>query len=264
MPKNLSMTEYVILIAFVTSIGAMGSDIMLPALDEMGRDLGVENPNDVHFAITSFFLGMAFGQLVVGPLSDSYGRKPVIFWGYVTFIAGCALSYWAESWDVMLAGRILQGLGAATPRIAATALVRDEYEGRAMAKVMSVVMAVFIFVPIIAPTFGLGLIKLGGWQMTFIGLAGMAVLAALWFQTRQRETLAPEKRLPFRLVPLWQGAVEVMRSRVAVGYTVASGMITGAFFGYLGSAQQVFEQTFQTGDLFVAFFALASTSIGAA
>ena len=263
-PKRQSTTEYIALIALLISIGAMGTDLMLPALDVIGLELAVANENDVHLIVTAFFLGMAAGQLLVGPLSDSIGRKPVIYMGYGVFIIGCLLSMVTSDWVLMLAGRILQGLGAAAPRIVTVALVRDEFEGRAMARILSIVMAVFIIVPIVAPALGQGLIHLGGWRATFAGLTGLAVLATLWFALRQPETLPASKRRPFRFTDIWMGIGEIVRTRVALGYTIATGLMYGMFVGYLGSAQQIFRDTFKSGDLFVVYFAIASASLGAA
>ncbi|MEM6460418.1 MAG: multidrug effflux MFS transporter [Pseudomonadota bacterium] len=252
------------LVAFLISIGAMGTDLMLPALDAIGRDLSVANPNNTHFIVTAFFLGMAVGQLVVGPLSDSIGRKPAIILGYGVFLCGCFLSMFAENWALMLIGRVLQGLGAAAPRIVTIALVRDEYEGRAMARIMSIAMSIFILVPILAPAVGQGLIYLGGWRMTFAGLAVLAIVATVWFGLRQPETLPVSGRRPFRGVFIWNGIREILRTRVALGYTIATGCMYGVFVGYLGSAQRIFTVTFGVGDLFALYFALSAASIGIA
>lgn len=257
-------TEYILLVAFLISIGALGTDMMLPALDVIGAELRAPHANDVHFMVTAFFLGMAAGQLVVGPLSDSYGRKPVIHAGYGLFVVGCLMSMVTESWEIMLAGRVLQGLGAAAPRIVTVALVRDEYEGRAMARIMSIVMAAFIVVPIIAPAAGRGLMYLGGWRLTFVCLAALAVAVSLWLAARQPETLAPQDRRPFRPAGIWAGMVEIFRTRTALGYTIATGLVYGMFVGYLGSAQQVFQGVLGVGDLFVVYFAVAAASLGAA
>ncbi len=262
--QRLPSAGYVVLLAVLISIGAMATDVMLPALDVIGMALGASDPNDVHLVVTAFFLGMAAGQLLVGPLSDSFGRKPVIYAGYGVFVLGCVISMTTDSWALMLAGRVLQGLGAAAPRIVTVALVRDEYEGRAMARVMSIVLAVFIMVPIIAPALGQGLIHLGGWRLTFAGLAVLGIAVSLWFGARQPETLAPAERRAFRLSSIGRGVVEIFGTRVAFGYTIATGLIYGAFIGYLGSTQQIFEGVFGVGDLFAAYFALAAASLGVA
>ena len=268
MPKpatqKASSAEYIVLVAFLISIGAMGTDLMLPALDVIGLELGAPNENDVHLIVTAFFLGMAAGQLIVGPLSDTFGRKPVIHIGYALFVVGCLLSMFTESWTMMLMGRILQGVGAAAPRVVTVALVRDEFEGRAMARILSVVMAVFIIIPIIAPAVGQGLIYVGGWEATFAALSLLAVVVSLWLHVRQPETLPVAHRRPLQINTIWSGLTEVVKTKVALGYTIAAGLISGVFIGYLGSAQQIFQDTFAAGELFVVYFALASAAIGAA
>jgi DHA1 family bicyclomycin/chloramphenicol resistance-like MFS transporter len=186
--------EYILLVALIMSTGAMGTDIMLPALSVIGADLAVPNPNDVHSIVTMFFLGMAVGQLLVGPLSDAFGRRPLIFVGYTLFVLGSVVAALTESWSMMLVARMLQGVGASAPKIVAVALIRDQYEGRAMARIMSIVTAVFILVPIIAPAIGQGLIWAGGWRFTFVGLSALSISVAIWFALRLPETLAQENR----------------------------------------------------------------------
>lgn len=253
--------EYIILIAMLSSVVALGTDIMLPGLSIIGTDLNVADPNSVHYIVATFFFGFALGQLLVGPLSDSFGRKPVVYAGFGLFVIGCGLSLFAETWTAMLVGRALQGLGAAA-RIVTIALVRDEYSGRPMARIMSIVFAVFILVPMIAPAIGQGLIYLGGWRLTFVALAVFASVLGLWFAVRQPETLAPENRRAFSAAVILGGYKEVLFSRIAFGYTLAAGLIFGAFMGYLGSAQQIFREVFLVGDLFAVYFAVAAAAIG--
>jgi len=255
--------EYIVLIALLSSIVALGTDIMLPALTTIGEELGAPNPNAVHYIVTVFFLGFGLGQFVVGPLSDSFGRKPVVYGGFLLFVLGCACSIFLESWTAMLVGRALQGLGASA-RIVTIALVRDEYEGRPMARIMSIVFSVFILVPMIAPAIGQVLINLGGWRLTFVGLALFAITLALWFGIRQPETLANAHRRPFRLRNIAVGYKEAASNRVCFGYTLSAGLIFGAFTGYLGTAQKIFQEIFEVGDLFALYFGIAAASIGIA
>ena len=263
-PPRPAFAEYIALVALLISIGALGTDIMLPALEAISADLGAPKLTDGHYIVSAFFLGMAGGQLIVGPLADSFGRKPVIYAGYGVFVLGCLVSAFTESWAIMLAGRVLQGFGAAGPRIVTVAMVRDEYEGRAMARIMSIVMAAFIIVPVVAPALGQGLILLGGWRSTFAGLVVLALAVVGWFALRQRETLAPEDKRAFRLGDIAAGLREILRTRVALGYTLTAGLMYGMFVGYLGAAQQIFQGVFGVGELFAAYFALASTALGAA
>lgn len=261
---SLSRPEFVTLLALMTSIVALATDIMLPALDRIGQDLGVADPNDPQLVISSLFAGFAVGQILAGPLSDTFGRRPVILAGYVVFLLGCVMSLFTESFEVMLAGRVLQGLGAAGPRIVAVALVRDGYEGRAMAQILSVIMAVFIIVPAIAPAIGQVIILGAGWRATFGFLLLVAVLTSVWFMTRQTETLAREDRRPFKPGAILAGIAEAFGYRVTVGAILAMGCVFGPFLGYLSAAQQIFQQTYGTGEWFPAWFASAALCIGAA
>jgi DHA1 family bicyclomycin/chloramphenicol resistance-like MFS transporter len=256
--------SYLAIMALLTSIGALTTDIMLPALGVIGRDLGVGDINNTTLIITAFFLGMAIGQLVVGPLADSYGRKPVVLVGYALFIIGCLLSMVAESWALMVVARIFQGIAAAAPRVIAVAIVRDEYTGRVMARIMSIIMAVFILTPIMAPLLGQGLIYIGGWRATFAGLILVALPTAWWFHRSIPETLPPARRRPFTLRAIGRGIVQICRSRVTVVYMLAMGFIAGPFIGYLGTARQIFQDVYGVGDMFVVYFAVGSISAGVA
>lgn len=262
--KPLSIPEFVTLLAMMTSILALSIDAMLPALGEIGAELKLANSNDAQLVISAMFLGFAFGQIIAGPLADSYGRKPIIYGGYVIFIAGCLLSILATDFNWMLAGRVLQGLGAAAPRIVSLALVRDCYEGRAMARIMSIVMVIFILVPAIAPAIGQGIMLVAHWRAIFALLLGMALVAFVWFAFRQPETLALEARRKFSIVNILGGIREAIGYRSMTGYTVSAGIIFGAFLGYLNSAQQVFQTTYETGHWFAAYFGCSALAIGAA
>jgi len=262
--KPIANGEFVALLAMMISIVALSTDVMLPGLDVIGRDLAVADLNDTQLVISSLFVGYAFGQMLAGPLSDAYGRKRVIYAGYVVFIIGCLLSAFATSFSMMLIGRVLQGFGAAAPRIVSIALVRDRYEGRAMAQIMSFVMAVFIIVPAIAPAIGQGVMMLSGWRMTFGLLIAMAIISFIWFAWRQPETLPENARREFSFAGVWSGIVEACHYRAAVGYTIAAGLIFGAFLGYLSSAQQIFQVSFKTGSFFPLYFGGAALAIGAA
>ena len=262
--KPLPLPEFVTMLAMMISILALSIDAILPALGQLGKDLNLENPNDAQLVLSAMFLGFAVGQIWAGPMSDSFGRKPVIYLGYVIFIAGCLISMVATEINLMLIGRFLQGLGAAAPRIVSIALVRDGYEGREMARIMSIVMAIFILVPAIAPAIGQGVMLIADWRSIFTLLLVMAIVAFAWFALRQPETLSMEDRRAFSLKNIISGVWEVMQFRIVTGYTIASGIIFGAFLGYLNSAQQIFQTTYHTGELFAVYFGVAALAIGLA
>ena len=256
--------EFVPLIALLMSLVALAIDAMLPALPAIGHDLGAPRPNDAQFVITSLFLGLGLGQMLFGPLSDRIGRKPAIHVGLVLFMAGCLVSIFASTFEAMIAGRVLQGIGVAGPRIVTVALVRDQYEGRRMARLMSFTMAVFILVPTVAPALGQGILWLGGWRAIFTTFFAIAAVAFAWFALRQPETLPGARRRPFSPRVIGQGVLEVLRIRAALGYTLATGFVFAPFVAYLSSAQQIFQEAYGTGALFPVWFGVLALAIGCA
>ena len=259
----LRTAEFVPLVGLLMSLVALAIDAMLPALPAIGSDFGVSRPNDVQLVIMSLFLGLGIGQLLFGPLSDSIGRKPAVHAGLVLFMIGCLVSIFAPTFEVMIAGRVLQGIGVAGPRIVTMALVRDQYEGRMMARLMSFAMAVFIMVPTIAPALGQGLLILGGWRAIFVTFLVISAIVFAWFALRQPETLPADKRRPFSPRAIGQAVGEIMRIRTALGYTIATGFVFAPFVAYLGSAQQIFQESYGTGALFPLYFGVLALSFGA-
>ena len=256
--------EFVPLVALLMSLVALAIDAMLPALPAIGRDLEVARRNDVQLVVTAVFVGLGLGQIVFGPLSDRIGRKPAIQAGLVLFMAGCLMSIFAPTFEGMIAGRVLQGVGAAAPRVVVVALVRDRYEGRRMARLLSFAMAVFILVPAIAPALGQGIQWLGGWRAIFVVFFAVAAASFAWFGLRQPETLPPARRRPFTPRIVGAGMLEVLRNRAALGYTFATGFVFALFVAYLSSSQQLFQEAYRTGALFPLYFAVLALAIAAA
>ena len=258
----LGAGEFVPLIALLMALVALSIDAMLPALPDIGSDLGAAQRNDVQLIVTALFLGLGVGQLLFGPLSDFIGRKPAICAGLALFMAGCIVSILAPSFEAMLAGRVLQGIGVAAPRIVSVALVRDQYEGRRMARIMSFAMAVFILVPTLAPALGQGIMWIADWRAIFVTLFGTAAIAGIWLMVRQPETLPAERRLRFSIRVLARSVVEVLKCRPALGCTFALGFAFAPFVAYLSVAQQVFQDTYGVGSLFPAYFGGLALAFG--
>ncbi len=258
------MAEFVTVMALMISLVALSIDAMLPALGAIGSDLNTASDNDRQLVIGMLFFGMAVGQLVFGPVSDSTGRKPVIFFGVSVFVVGCVISAFSETFFAMLVGRFLQGIGAAAPRNVIVAMIRDCYEGDAMAQITSLIMAVFILVPMVAPSLGQGILWVADWRAIFIVLLLLAIAAQIWFSLRQPETLPVEKRRQFSLGQLWWALLEVCKNRNAIAYTLAASFVFGAFVGYLASSQQILQEQYQTGEAFALYFALIAASLGLA
>ncbi|MFA9420776.1 MAG: multidrug effflux MFS transporter [Gammaproteobacteria bacterium] len=263
-PARPGFTEFVVLMAFIISLVALSIDAMLPALPEIATDLAFERPNDGQFIISMLFVGMGFGQIVFGPLSDSIGRKPAINIGFLVFIIGCLVSIFARDFNDMMLGRLLQGLGAAGPRVVATALVRDCYKGREMARVMSFVMTIFILVPVIAPAIGQVIIAYLDWHSIFILFLILAIIALTWFSIRQPETLPKDRRIRFSVTQMISDIKTIVSIPAAIGYTITMGFIFGAFVGYLSSSQQIFQVQYALGNQFPVYFGVLAASIGLA
>ena len=256
--------EFVALMAMLTALVALSIDMVLPALPAIGASLGVARANDNQLVLSLLFLGFGVGQLFYGPFSDAAGRKPAAFVGLTVFTAGCSLALLSQTFPMMLAGRLLQGIGVAGPRTMTIALVRDRFEGREMARVMSLVTAFFILVPIIAPALGQAVLGAFGWRAIFVVYLVMGLITSVWFGLRQEETLPPARRIPFSLPRLAAAARQAVTNRMTVCYTVAAGFVFGAFLGYLTSAQQILQEQYALGPRFPLYFAVLAVAIGGA
>lgn len=258
----MSFAEFIVLMAMMMSMTALSIDAMLPALSIIGDDLGVQDPNKNQLTISALFLGLAFGQLVYGPISDSTGRKLPLYGGLTIFILGSLISVFATNLSIMIIGRTIQGLGLASPRTVSLAMIRDQFKGREMAKVMSFVMMIFILVPTVAPGLGQLILLFANWKAIFIFIMMMALLILIWFGTRMHETLAEENRIPFSFQRIKKSLIEIFSSKVALGYTITAGLVSSAFIGFLNSAQQIFQDQYNLGEKFPIYFGILAMSIG--
>ena len=260
--QRRSQVEFIVLMAALMSIVALSIDAVLPALPDIGDFLSVKDATDNPKLITSIFLGLGIGQLIFGPLSDSFGRKPIVYIGFVVFIIASIICVTTKSFEMMLFGRILQGVGLASPRTMCIAMVRDSYSGDYMAKVLSFVVMIFILIPVIAPSLGQFLINHYHWHSIFIFNLGFGVLVMLWFWIRQPETLKPQYKISYRLSIFKTGTIAFFRIKPAVIYTILSGLITGSFMVYLSTSQRIFEQQYNMKEEFPLIFASLAISVG--
>ncbi|RUP08491.1 multidrug effflux MFS transporter [Hyphomicrobium sp.] len=257
-PLQISFVEFVCLIAALMAITALSIDIMLPALPQIAATFGVEKENDRQLVIILYLAGFSMGQIFFGPLSDNLGRKRVLMTGLAIFILGTIGAILAGSFEMLLLARVVQGLGAASPRIIAVAVVRDLYSGRQMARVMSFAMVVFIMIPVFAPSVGQAVVLFSSWQWIFFVLLVMAVSAAIWSGMRLPETARPALGVE-KAMTLRASVLAAVSNGQTVGYGAAGGFMFGCLLAYVASAQQVFVGVFGLGDIFpVIFGALAS------
>ena len=252
--ERLSQPEFVALMAMLFSTIAFSIDAMLPALPEIAGELTPGAPNRAQLIVTSFVLGMGLGTLVTGPLSDAVGRKPVILGGAALYMAGAALAWAAQSLELVLAARVVQGLGAAAPRVVALAIIRDLYAGRGMARIMSFMMLIFTLVPALAPALGAGIIWAAGWRGIFAAFLVFSAVGTAWLALRQAETLPPDRRRPFRPAALAAGVREILTTRIVALAIAAQALCFGMLFATLSSVQQVFDVAFGRGDSFYLWF----------
>ena len=254
--------EFVALMASLMSIVALSIDALLPALPEISSTLGVTDPNDNQLLITMIFLGLGFGQLLFGPLSDSFGRKPIVFIGFIVFIIASVICITTKDFEIMIIGRVLQGVGLSSPRSLALSMIRDSYSGDYMAKIISIVVMFFILIPVVAPTLGQLLISFFDWKSIFYFNLFIGVLIMFWFWKRQPETLPKEKRIKFSSHLFIDGTKEFFKHKQAVAFTFVSGFITGSFMVYLSTSQQIFQEQYNLAEMFPYIFASLAISVG--
>lgn len=263
--KNIKISiEFVALMASLMSIVALAIDALLPALSIIGRAVNSNETTDNQLLITMIFLGLGCGQLLFGPLSDSFGRKPIVYMGFVIFLVASLICIYAETLEIIIIGRILQGIGLSAPRTISISIIRDSYKGDYMAKIMSFVTVIFILVPIIAPALGKFILKIYSWQAIFYAQLIFAAIIGIWFWKRQKETLKEEFKVKFSSHIFVDGLKELLKFKETLAFTIISGLITGAFLVYLSSSQQIFEIQYGLSDEFPYIFAGLAITVGLA
>ena len=247
--------EFVLLMAALMASNALAIDVMLPALPAIGRSLDVLQDNQRQLVITFYLLGFGAAQLFYGPVADRFGRKPLLIgcMGFYAIFAG--LSGIAGSMDLLLAARFAQGMAAAGTRVLVVAIVRDRFHGPAMAQIMSLTMIIFMVVPVLAPSFGQGVLLIGSWRYIFIILAVYALGLALWGWLRIPETLAAGARQPLSAAQIGRATAETLSTRASIGNTLASTLAFGGLFAYIGSIQQIVFDVFGRPELIGLVFA---------
>ncbi len=260
----IGFREFVVLVAALMSLTALGIDSMLPALPAIGEALDVATENGRQYVITAFVLGFGVAQLVHGPLVDRYGRRTVMLGALGGYIVANVLAAAAGSFTLLLVARFLGGTAAAGLRVAVTAMVRDCYQGRAMARVMSIAFIMFMIVPVIAPAFGEAVLLFGSWRLIFGVIAGVTAVLLTWYALRMPETLAPENRLPIAAGRIFAGWRTTLGDRSSLGYTLAAGALLGSLYGYLNSIQQIMADVFRRPDQLVTIFAVTAATMAAA
>lgn len=264
MTYSISFRERIILYALLTSLTSISIDALLPALRQIGEEVGVAPPLSTQHIISLFIFGMAFGELLVGPLSDAIGRKKALVLGVCLYAVGTITAMLAGSLEIVILGRFLQGMGASGPKIATRAMIRDQFEGDAMARVMSFMFMLFILVPMLAPALGQGLISLAGWRSVFGICLVIALLLGIWLLMRHPETLPVAKRIVFRPTLLVRNGGRILSKRRVTLLIIATGIVFGAQLLYLSTAADLFFDAYGIKGTFPFYFAVLATGIGLA
>ena len=260
----LPQWELVTLVAALMSLNALAIDIMLPALSNISEFYDLQRDNDQQLVIFAYIAGFGAPQLVFGPISDRYGRKGLLsicLVGYAIAGLACIIT---NSFMALLLARFIQGIFASGVRVIAVSIVRDLLAGRAMARIMSLVMTVFMVVPILAPTIGAGVMLIAPWQWTFGLLSVAAILNLVWIQLRLPETLPEKDRQPLNPQQTGRAYWQVLRTRITFGYMGASGVIFGALFAIVAASEQIFTDVFEQHDTFALWFAGVAAALAAA
>ncbi len=261
---RLGRVEFTALLAMSMALAALGTDMMLPALGAMRADFGLPpDSTEVAGVVTAYFFGLALGQIVYGPLADRFGRKPTLYLGYGIYMAGAVASALAPQLSLMLVARFVWGLGAAGPRVITLSVVRDRFEGEAMSRAMSFIMAVFVVVPILAPTLGALILAFAHWRWIFWASAILAAAMALW-ATRLQESLDPINRMELRFGRLAEATRQILGHRQTLGYTLALTSLMGVFTSYLASSEIIYGEVFGAADEFPLLFGAMAAVMGSA
>lgn len=259
---DIGFREFVLLCAALMAMNALSIDPMLPALPDIGRDLAIPHPNDRQMIISIYFMGVGVGSLLFGVLSDRFGRKPVMGVALALFAVCTVACAGAQSFTMLLIARALAGFFAGASRVITVGIVRDKFQGDAMARVMSLIFAIFMIVPVIAPSFGQAVLWVAPWRWIFWTLAILAALVTGWMMVRMTETLRPENRLPIDHRVVGQTIWHVVTHRLALGYMLASGVVIGGLIGFVLSVQQIFFDIFDAPRLFPLAFAAMAGCMG--
>ncbi|MEX0348543.1 MAG: multidrug effflux MFS transporter [Paracoccaceae bacterium] len=264
MSTRISTAEFIALIGVMFATIAFSIDAMLPALPEIAQELSPDEENRAQLILTSFVAGMGIGTFFTGPLSDAFGRKPVIVGGVVLYVFAALLALFSSSLETILAARVLQGIGAAAPRIVAVAVVRDLYSGRQMARIMSIAMMIFTLFPAVAPAIGAGIIAFSGWRGVFIAFVVFACIMVTWMSVRLDEPLPRESRRPFRAPLLWGAVLEMFRNPTVRLSIVVQTLCLGMLFTMLTMVQPVYDVIFDREETFPFWFGAVALVSGTA
>jgi MFS transporter, DHA1 family, multidrug resistance protein len=233
----------IVVLGGLIALGPLTIDMYLPALPAITADL-LTTSAAVQLTLTGTLVGLALGQLVIGPLSDAVGRRRPLLIGTAVHVLASVLITVAPNVAVLGALRVLQGVGAAAGAVIALAIVRDLFTGRAAATLLSRLILVMGVAPVVAPTLGGELLRVTSWRGVFVALAvyGLVIIPlAAW---TLRETLPPERRRASGIGETLRTYGQLLRDRTFVGLILVAGLAMAGLFGYVAGSSFVFQQQF--------------------
>jgi DHA1 family bicyclomycin/chloramphenicol resistance-like MFS transporter len=262
--RPMGFPEFVVVIASIMALNPLAMDMMLPALPNIRSAFAIADANLPQMVLSTFLIGFGAGPFLMGPLSDRFGRRPVLIGGMVLYAVASLLAIAAPSFELLLLARALQGFGTSATRVIATSIVRDCYAGRRMASVMSLAMMVFVAVPVVAPSFGQAVLLLTEWRGIFVVLMLYGVLTLIWSALRMPETLPEANRKSLAIDEVLRAYAQTITNRQTLGYALACGGVWGAMVSFVFSSQQVFTEIYHLGHYFPLAFAAAATGVAIA
>lgn len=262
--RPMETPEFVGFCSLAMAVNSLATSIMLAALPQIADFFKMSDPNRQHLVLTVFFIGFAAGQVFVGPIADRFGRRATLIGGVILYIAATVVCVFANSFEMLIAARLVQGVASASPRIVTVSAVRDCYVGAPMARVMSLVMTVLFIAPVVAPTIGHFILMASHWQALFVVLLAQGVIVLVWSYLRFPETQRAEQRRPIRFGPIVDGCRAFLSNRQSAFVTLAAGLSSGCLLGFLVASPQVIGQSYGLGHNFTFAFSAVAVTMGLA
>lgn len=260
--QTIGRNEFVIMIATMFATTAFSIDALLPAMPAVAADIAPDAPTHVAWVLTAFMIGLGCGTFFTGPLSDAFGRKPIIYAGCIVYVLAAIGAWMTSSLEWMLVARVVQGLGASGPRIVSLAIIRDLYSGPQMARIISIAMIIFITVPAIAPAMGDMIIRVTGWRAIFGAFIVFSLASTLWMGLRLNETLATTDRRPMRWALMFSAIHEMLTHKTVLLAIIAQTLVMVMLFTTLTMIQPIYDISFERGDSFPYWFGMIALLSG--
>ncbi len=236
-PNSIGMT---VVLGMMTAMGPISTDFYIPALPQLVTDLGT-TPARVQWTMSAYLIGFALAQILYGPLSDKFGRKPVLMGAFAIYLAACLASAFAQSIETLTAARFVQGIGGAGPIIVARAIVRDMYSGSRAGQQLATMSSIMGLAPILSPMIGGFLAVQFGWRASFVAMftviATLTAIAALFLPETIKERMAEK----FSLGAMMRSFGIIIRNPVWAVYAALAGAGQTGVFTFMSASPFVLQ-----------------------